>query len=104
MSRKETFYIDSASAGERVRAVRHIPDGEVRATLVIAHGMVEHVDRYDRFAAYLAERGIAVVAGDHLGHGLTARNAESLGYFDATQRDDAVLSDLCAIIGRTASD
>lgn len=100
MSVKQTFYLDSAAAGETVRAVRHLPDGEARATLVIAHGMVEHIDRYDEFAAYLADRGIFVMAGDHLGHGLTAKDADSLGYF-AKNRDDAVLSDLCNI-ARTA--
>ena len=54
MSVKQTFYLNSAAEGERIRAVRHLPEGEVRATLTVAHGMVEHVDRYDEFAAALA--------------------------------------------------
>lgn len=40
------------------------------ATLIqIAHGMVEHKDRYEWVGSYLAERGFIVVINDHRGHG-----------------------------------
>ena len=48
------------------------PDGEVRQLLLISHGMTEHILRYDPFARFLAEQGIAVIGHDHLGHGGTA--------------------------------
>ena len=40
-----------------------------RAVLTIMHGMAEHVDRYDDFAGFLAQNGIAVAAADMASHG-----------------------------------
>ena len=40
-----------------------------RAALTIMHGMAEHVDRYDDFAGFLAQNGIAVAAADMASHG-----------------------------------
>ena len=40
-----------------------------KAVMQISHGAVEHAMRYDAFARALAEKGIAVYAEDHLGHG-----------------------------------
>jgi alpha-beta hydrolase superfamily lysophospholipase len=55
------------------------PDGAPRAMLQIAHGAVEHSGRYGRFARYLNERGLAVFAPDHRGHGETAGTMERAG-------------------------
>ena len=51
-----------------------------KATLLIVHGMSEHGGRYDAFAQFLAEQGIAVATYDQLGHGKTANCQEELGY------------------------
>lgn len=51
-----------------------------RAVLQLAHGMAEHIHRYDAFAAWMAERGITVVGNDHRGHGRTGDKAGGLGY------------------------
>lgn len=71
------------------------------ATLIqIAHGMVEHKDRYEWVGSYLAERGFIVVINDHRGHGKSidalhpwgemngldsksSQNAESSGFVKA---------------------
>ena len=53
----------------------------IRAVVQIAHGMAEHSGRYDAFARALAEKGMAVYANDHRGHGHTAGHEEKLGYF-----------------------
>ena len=50
-----------------------IPSGDVRAVVVLSHGMAEHSARYDRFGCVLAENGIALYAEDHRGHGETAK-------------------------------
>lgn len=44
---------------------------EVPNTLLIqiAHGMVEHKDRYEWVGSYLAQRGFMVIINDHRGHG-----------------------------------
>ncbi len=73
----------------------------IRAIVHILHGMAEHASRYDRFATFLNEQGIAVYAQDHRGHGDTAGKDE-LGWFaekDGWQRvaEDAFeLSNLIA--------
>lgn len=47
-----------------------LPEGNPsRAAVLIAHGYAEHSGRYAHVAAYLVERGYAVYALDHRGHG-----------------------------------
>jgi len=48
------------------------PVEEVRRVVVIVHGYAEHSGRYTHVAAALTERGSAVFAEDHLGHGRSA--------------------------------
>jgi alpha-beta hydrolase superfamily lysophospholipase len=45
------------------------PDGEPRATVVLAHGASEHSGRYEHVAEAFAERGYSLWALDHRGHG-----------------------------------
>jgi alpha-beta hydrolase superfamily lysophospholipase len=40
-----------------------------KALLILSHGYAEHSGRYHHFASYLAEKGFAVYALDHRGHG-----------------------------------
>jgi alpha-beta hydrolase superfamily lysophospholipase len=58
-----------------------LPDSEPWAVVQIAHGMVEHSERYSRFAEKLTSHGIAVYANDHRGHGKTAKTEEEKGHF-----------------------
>jgi alpha-beta hydrolase superfamily lysophospholipase len=46
--------------------------GEVRAVLVVQHGLKDHVDNYAELAGLLAARGFATVGGDLRGHGRSA--------------------------------
>ena len=78
---KEEFYYDSRDKKSKVHAIKWEPEGEIKFILQIVHGMAEHIDRYDEFASYMAKRGVLVVGNDHLGHGKTAMNKESQGYF-----------------------
>lgn len=77
--RREDFYYDSRDEITKIHAVRWIPDGGIRAIFQIVHGMQEHIDRYEEFAEYLADKGYLVIGNDHLGHGKSA-SAENLGY------------------------
>jgi lysophospholipase len=45
------------------------PAGRARGVLVLVHGLSEHSERYDHVGSFLAERGLAVYAHDHIGHG-----------------------------------
>lgn len=82
MVRKEEFYFDSREQGQKIHAVKWIPDVEKPfCILQIVHGMAEHIERYDEFARFLAEKGILVVGDDHLGHGKTVKEGGTYGYF-----------------------
>jgi acylglycerol lipase len=45
------------------------PESESLAVLLIVHGYSEHSDRYQHVAEFFVERGYAVQAMDHRGHG-----------------------------------
>ncbi len=81
MAVREEFYYDSRDKKHKIRALKWQPDGEVSLVLQIVHGMAEHIERYDEFANYMANRGILVVGNDHLGHGKSVADREEYGYF-----------------------
>jgi alpha-beta hydrolase superfamily lysophospholipase len=83
-----------ASDGKELATYRWAPNGAPRALVHIAHGMAEHAARYDAFAAYLAQQGIAVQAHDHRGHGRTARNEQELGFFAEGNGWQRIVDDL----------
>lgn len=56
---------------------------EHRGIVQIAHGVCEHIGRYDEFAHYLANAGYIVCGNDHLGHGKTSASISDLGWMEA---------------------
>ncbi len=70
------------------------PQSEVKATLLIVHGMCEHSGRYSDFAQFLADNGIAVVTYDQLGHGKTAKLRDELGFFGTEHPVQSLLKDV----------
>ena len=80
--KKEEFYFKSVSGLADIHAAKYLPDdGNVKAVLQVAHGMAEHLERYEKFAEYLCENGVALYINDHLGHGKSVSNDSELGYF-----------------------
>lgn len=59
-----------------LHAVIWQPEGAAKAVLQIAHGMTEHMGRYEDFAAALCGAGIAVAGFDIRGHGQNPGNPE----------------------------
>ncbi|HLU30365.1 MAG TPA: alpha/beta hydrolase, partial [Acidimicrobiia bacterium] len=47
------------------------PKTEVRAEVVLVHGLGEHCGRYERTGGLLAEAGMGVTAADLIGFGAT---------------------------------
>ena len=79
---KNEFFFPSTNGTSHIHAIEWLPeDGEIRAVLQIAHGVAEYVDRYDGFARFLTQHGIAVVGNDHLGHGRSVADDSELGWF-----------------------
>lgn len=71
--RKETFAF-AGHTGTQLPAYLWLPEGEVKAVLQIAHGMTEHMGRYEALAADLCCQGIAVAGFDLRGHGKNPGN------------------------------
>lgn len=76
----EEFYLASNGAG-RIHCGLWLPEGEPRAVVQIIHGIAEHIGRYEHFARFLTQRGFAVCADDHMGHGLSVESGGVFGYF-----------------------
>jgi alpha-beta hydrolase superfamily lysophospholipase len=70
-----------AADGVTLFVYRWLPAAPPKAVVQIAHGLAEHAGRYARLAAALNAAGYAVYAGDHRGHGRTARTSAELGIF-----------------------
>lgn len=66
---KQEFSFLSADGKTSIHAAVWIPAVPVRAIVEVSHGVSEHILRYESLAAYLTERGFAVIGHDHLGHG-----------------------------------
>ena len=75
------FTFASSTGVNEIHVRKCIPEGNVRGVVQIAHGIAEHVGRYEDFMAFLADNGFVAVANDHLGHGQTARNVAEKGLF-----------------------
>lgn len=93
VKKKETR-IPSSNGRNQLHVVVWEPQCEIKAVLQISHGMIEMIDRYDKFARYLAANGIVVAGNDHLGHGQTAADADELGYMNAYNGSRTIVSDL----------
>ena len=89
MTEKEEFKIQ-ASDGLTIHGVHYRP-AEPCGVLQIIHGAKEHKERYDEFAFFLCEHGIAVVIADNRGHGASVSDAYFLGHMGKLS---VMLSDL----------
>ena len=71
-------------------SVHVFPASQPKAVVQIIHGMEEHQERYENFAAFLCQNGYTVVTSDLRGHG---KNARDLGYFQEKDGYLALISD-----------
>ena len=97
MARREDLQMQSNDKITMLKVVLWKPEGEIRAILQISHGMVEHIERYSEFAAFLADNGIMVVGSDHLGHGESLSARLKKGYFCEKDPSGVVVDDLYKI-------
>ncbi len=85
-----TFNITSAD-GKELFAVEWSLK-EPKAVIALVHGLGEHISRYNHFADFFTNNGIAVVGFDHRGHGQTAGPRGHSPGFEAMMNDvDALL-------------
>jgi alpha-beta hydrolase superfamily lysophospholipase len=100
---KSSDFIHKASDGTPIFVRKWLPSGNVKAILLVAHGLAEHSQRYERLASLLASAGWASYAPDHRGHGRTAAAGE-LGWFAPREGFSRVRDDLHEIALVAASE
>lgn len=87
--REEDIVLDSRDMKNTIYAKQWLPTGEIKAVLILVHGMSEHIGRYREMAEYLCSQGFLVAAEDMLGHGTTGEVQREFGYF--TEQDAATV-------------
>lgn len=97
MVTREEFFFPSTDGKTSLHAILWKPETAPRAVLQIAHGICEYVGRYDAFATFLAENGIAVVGNDHLGHGKSWQDPQREGLFAEKDGWQTVVNDMEAL-------
>lgn len=94
MTNLTEFTFLSSDGKTRLHAMQWLPVETPRAVLQISHGVAEHIGRYDGFARYLNEQGIAVVGHDHLGHGGSLPEGGTPVYFGDGTPWETVVADI----------
>ncbi|WDV44266.1 lysophospholipase [Clostridiaceae bacterium M8S5] len=67
---------------------------KIKGVVQIAHGMAEHIDRYDDFAKYLVRNGFIVYGNNHRGHGKEAIDNGTIGHFSDNDGWNSVVEDM----------
>ena len=75
------FTFESSTGKNTIRARMCVPDSAPKAVIQIAHGIAEHIERYDDFMEFLATNGFVAVGNDHLGHGKSITKPSEQGIF-----------------------
>lgn len=52
-----------------------------KAVMMLSHGKSEYFERYEGFAKFLCDNGIALCGNDHIGHGRSVSDESMYGYF-----------------------
>lgn len=94
----EEFCYSSSDGKTKIYAVKWIPEHEIKAVLQISHGMLEHIERYNEFAEYMAEHGILTVGNDHLGHGKSVADEDNRGYFGEPDGNHTLIEDMHSLM------
>lgn len=92
---KKEAYFHSSTGKNKIRTLIWEDDTmQPVAVFQIAHGLGEHMDRYDAFARFLAANGFIVCGNDHLGHGKSADSMEDLGFTAEKDGDLRMVDDM----------
>ena len=95
MTNMKDFTFLSTDGKTTLHGISWLPaDREVVAVLQIVHGVAEYIGRYDAFARFLNEQGIAVIGHDHLGHGLSLPEGGTPVYFGEGNTWNTVVDDM----------
>ncbi|MDY0408849.1 alpha/beta hydrolase [Virgibacillus soli] len=93
----ETFWLQSTTDNIDIYVSAWNHAAKPKAIIQLAHGMVEHIARYEEFANFLTENNFAVFGHDHRGHGQTGLKQGQLGYLSSTDGFDKMVDDLYTV-------
>lgn len=92
---KKQAFFNSSTGENRIRTLIWEEENAENIGIVqLAHGMAEHIDRYDDFARFLASNGYVVCGNDHLGHGLSVNSDDDYGFFAEIDGDKRIVDDM----------
>lgn len=92
--RKEAYF-NSSNGKNKIRTLIWQDDELTPIGIVqLAHGMGEHIARYNDFAEFLAANGFIVCGNDHLGHGKSIESRSEIGFMGAANGDKRLVDDM----------
>ncbi len=92
--KKDAYYISSTAVNKIHCCIWQDDEKEYKGIFQIAHGVSEHIERYDEFARFLAGNGYIVCGNDHLGHGKSVDSLDDLGFFAEENGDVRMVDDM----------
>lgn len=88
-------YFNSSTGNNKIHTVIWQDDTAAPVAVIqLAHGVAEHIERYDEFARFLVSNGFVVCGNDHLGHGKSVNSPEELGCFAEKDGDVRMVDDM----------
>ena len=90
----ERYCLPSTDGVSSCHGIAVVPQDNIRALLLISHGMAEHMERYLPFMKVLAAHGILCFGHDHIGHGRAADESGTLGYLPRRTGVRTLVSDV----------
>ena len=91
------FSFNSATGVCRINGTEFLPEGDVKAVVLIHHGMAEHIGRYADYVRHLTEKGYAVFMHDMANHGKSNQDPKLLGYFGEKDGYKNLVKDLKSV-------
>lgn len=92
--KKDAYFVSSTAVNKIHCCIWQDDEAEYKGIFQIAHGVSEHIERYDEFARFLASKGFIVCGNDHLGHGKSVDSLADLGFFAEEEGDVRMVDDM----------
>lgn len=88
------FSFSSCDCKNNIYVREWLPDVTPIGVVQICHGVNEHINRYDKFAQFLASKGFVVAGNDHLGHGKSLSTLDDLSFLGENGGWELVVGDI----------
>lgn len=92
--KKDAYFLSATGVNKIYCRIWQDDEVETKGVFQIAHGVSEHILRYDEFAQFLAKNGYIVCGNDHIGHGRSVESPEDLGFTAEEDGDKIMIEDM----------